>query len=229
MGFWIGCWHPNGRDPKMPRAIEMRDSHNIKRHVVSNQFLPPKVFTPHGNGVAGGNSGVPNIRIVQTITGPNPFAKIIESPTISRVVEVIGWKGGREKPLIGMAMAALRPIGHEYEPYATTSVSDFDISPPGQEGVARLESGESGGPTFCRVFSSSEMRLYGIHRGPGGPKGETWIAGVDTWLGHPQIHDWIMGIIGGQVIDMPSTEVEPEKVVRVCVPKGIKVIVEEIE
>lgn len=217
-GFWIGCWHPNGKDPTPPKSIW--------GHIVTDQHLPPSVSTPfESNGVKGFNSGVPNIRIIETAIWPDHAAIICKPGQKAMATDVIGWRG-RDRTLIGMGMIDFEPVGHEFE-FTPCRNEHAELSPEGQEGFAKLESGESGGPSF--VSGLQFPYLCGIHRGPGDRKPDgTWIAGVDTWLGHPDVNKWIIGVIGEQ--DEPELEpqLKPEPRI-ITVKPGEEIVIKGVE
>lgn len=186
-GYWIGCWHPNpdGREPR-PLAAIRQDG---QTYDVTEQFLPPEMTVQiTRNGIPGTQTETPNIRIMLTETRPADHVEIC--PRLQRF-DRINAIGHRQEQLIGLPMwVAHAGITVEYEFAPSTNGM--------QHGTARLEAGESGGPSFAD--DGGKMYLHGIHRGGGGWDGvldeKRWVTGVDVWLGHPQVHDWIMSVIG---------------------------------
>lgn len=211
-GYWIGCWHPNGREPEPLRAIALDD----QVYDVTEQFLPPEMTVEIVvNGHNGKQTMVPHIRIMKTEDWPSEHAELAAKNERSRAIDVIGHRQGE---LVGMTMLAwVESGGLEYE-FAPVRNEHAALSPEGQEEFAQLESGESGGPSFG-LDLYGEQSLQGIHRGGGGwidvLDGRRWIAGVDTWLGHPQVNDWITSVIGVREV----VPVQPD-VVRVRVKCG---------
>lgn len=199
----------------MPSSILLND----QTHDVEEQFLPPDMAVEVVvNGFNGTQKHTPHIRIMRTETWPSDSIGITPRGALGSRVDVIGHRGS---VLVGMVME-----------FSTNNTIEYEFAPPltdQQSGTACLESGESGGPSFVDVRGDRRF-LYGVHRGGGGDKGGRWIAGVDVWLGHPQVHDWIMSVIGvGQDLPVDPNTPEPIKDIVVQVRPGQRVIVEVVE
>lgn len=227
-GWWIGSGHR-----LCPKKIETVKEDGNLRHI--REFNVIDLMTPEKMSVqvvnASGQpftlSKKPDIILIRTDLIPGSTIEICPPDYITNFVDdVVGWKRqpDRSLKLVTMPFLAKDAIGFDYEFYPPSEILD-DY---GNQNIARLEAGESGGPSFVDAYfqddegdsPTDERRLYGIHSGPGGKKEDgTWIAGVDVWLGHPQVYDWIMSVIGVGEEAKPVEQVQPG-VVTVKVKRG---------
>lgn len=239
-GWWIGSGHR-----LCPKKIEtVKEDGNLRRiheFNVIDLMIPEKMSVQvlNASGQPFTLSKKPDILLIKTDSIPGSTIDICPPDyRMNMVGNVVGWKRQRDRSLrmVTMPFSAKEPIGFDYEFCPIEHHANAEISEDyGNQNIARLEAGESGGPSFVDVYFQDdegdsvthERRLYGIHSGPGGRKGDgTWIGGVDVWLGQPQVNEWIWSIIGA--LSKPEVEANPQPRI-ITVKPGEEIIIKGVE